>query len=51
MKTPLPTAKQIPTILKAGLAAESTRPFAEAVALTVVDTVEDMLPNCLIQIG
>jgi hypothetical protein len=41
MKKPLPTAKQIPTILKAGLAFVSTSPAAEwlALALAVLDAI------------
>lgn len=41
MRRPLPTARQMPTILKAGLELESTMPAADVLADAVVDVVED----------
>lgn len=41
MRKPLPTARQMPTILKAGLELESTMPAADVLADAVPDVVDD----------
>lgn len=41
MRRPLPTARQMPTSLKAGLELESTMPAADVLADAVTDVVED----------